>query len=72
LASTRTEILVSLLQQFHLFDERVGHLLNSNRRHVALSAKRVADSQAQMERTEARERRRVWIDRAALTRGARS
>jgi len=62
---------VSLLQQLNHFDEKVGFLLRSNRHHIVMSAKRVADSQAQMERTEMRAQRRLRIDRALSTRFSR-
>ena len=71
MAATRAEVLVSLLQQLNHFDEHVGYLLRSNRRHIVLTAKRVADSQAQMERADMRARRRRWIDRAISTRLSR-
>jgi hypothetical protein len=71
MAATRAEVLVSLLQQLNHFDEKVGFLLRSNRHHIVMSAKRVADSQAQMERTEMRAQRRLRIDRALSTRFSR-
>ena len=59
MAATRAEILESLLEQLDRFDEEAASLLRSNRQHIAVTARHVADSFAQM--GDLRERGSRWL-----------
>jgi hypothetical protein len=42
--ATRAEILVSLLFEMNRFDDRLGALVRANRRHIATTGGRIAES----------------------------
>jgi hypothetical protein len=64
MTATRVEMLAVLVQQLNHYDEKVGYLLRSNRKHIVVTEARIAASYAHIEKSDKRGARLARMHRS--------